>query len=102
MEQISSILNRSNVEANLEFQNLLDHSSELYTKKLSTTAIARITDRLKEMAKHENWSRNAIQLILPYLNLIAYKPETDHQFDIYPNHVKWEVSTYRWFESNKL
>ena len=36
------------------------------------------------MAKLENWSQNAVQLILPYLNLIVYKSETDHQFDIYP------------------
>ena len=78
------MLSRSNVEANLEFQNLLDHSSELYTKKITKQAVARITDRLKEMAKHENWSQNAIQLILPYLNLMAYKPDTDSQFDIYP------------------
>ena len=84
LEQISSILSRSNVEANLEFQNLLDHSRELYTKKITTSAVARITKRLKEMAKLENWSQNAVQLILPYLNLIVYKSETDHQFDIYP------------------
>ena len=53
-------------------------------KKLSGKAVVRVREQLKEMVKNENWSQNAVQLLLPILNVLAYKPEVDNQFGIFP------------------
>ena len=85
MEQISDLLSRSNIEANLEFQNLLNNAATIRgTGKITTKTFPRILDRLKEMVNKSDWKHNSVQLLVPILNIFSFMEEDCGQFNIYP------------------
>ena len=86
IDQISSMIRKSNDDAHLELQNLLKSTILQNPAKITKSDFRRIRSNLSAMAENDNWKYNAIQFLVPIIHkcVIETGKSKDDIKTIYP------------------